>query len=192
MKKISSLLLTLFFAGTILYGQQDETLFGQTGLRLTGAWGGTMAGITSFDGENAATGGGFGALEFNKALLIGFGGVNTSETVGFDNGPLKKFELKYGGLMLGIVPKSYQVIHPKFSFLMGGGKVKVDGEGEDKIFVVHPSAGAEVNVFRWFKLSLEGGYRFVSDARFDPPSNEDLSGFSAELKFRFGWSWGHQ
>ena len=189
MKKLSTFAFTLLFTGIALFGQRDETLFGEAGLRLTGAWGGTLAGITDFGGENAVTRGGFGVLEFNKTLLAGFGGVNTSETVKFDNGQRKNFDLDYGGLLLGFVPKSYRAIHPKFSFLMGGGKVKIDGEGDDKIFVVQPAAGAEVNVFRWFKLSLEGGYRFVSDSSFDPPANEDLSGFFGELKFRFGWSW---
>jgi hypothetical protein len=191
MKKLSSFAFIAFFTGIALFGQRDETLFGEAGLRLTGAWGGTHIGITGFDGENAVTRGGFGVLEFNKTLLAGFGGVQTSESMEFDNGQLKNFDLEFGGLMLGLVPKSHRPIHSKFSFLMGGGKVKVDGEGDDKIFVVQPSAGAEINVFRWFKMSLEGGYRFVSDSSYDPPANEDLSGFFGELKLRFGWSWGN-
>jgi len=189
MKKFTSFVLTLLLTGTALFAQQDETLFGEAGLRLTGAWGGTLVGVTGFDGQNAVMRGGFGLLEFNKTLLVGFGGVNTSEAADFGSGQLKNFDLSYGGLMLGFVPKSYRAVHPKFSFLMGGGEVKVDGEGSDKIFVVQPGAGVEVNVFRWFRLGLEGGYRFVSESDFNPPSNQDLSGFFGELKFRFGWSW---
>lgn len=190
MKKLALFLTTLFFVSFAAFGQQDQTLFGEAGLRLTGAWGGTLVGVTGFDGESAVTRGGFGVLEFNKTLLVGFGGVNTSETTDFGSGKAKSFDLEYGGLMMGFVPNSYKAVHPKFSFLMGGGQVKVDDEGSDKIFVVQPGAGLEVNVFRWFRLGLEGGYRFVSDSRFDPPGNQDLSGFFGELKFRFGWSWG--
>ncbi|MEK7257751.1 MAG: hypothetical protein AAB316_23540, partial [Bacteroidota bacterium] len=60
----------------------------------------------------------------------------------------------------------------------------------DDVFVVQPGAGAEVNIFRWFRLSLEASYRFVSGSDLEVLSDKDLSGLIWDLKFRFGWSWG--
>lgn len=193
MKKYTILVLTSAFVFTLFntHAQTDETLFGRSGLKLTGAWGGSNIGLTSFDNENALLRGGFGGLEFNKEVLIGLGGVRTDEAVTFDNnGRQDEFKLDFGGLYVGYVPRSFQVIHPKFSFLTGGGKVKVNGKDDDNIFVFQPAGGAEVNVFRWFKLGIEGGYRFVSGTDFDRLKDDDLSSFFVEMKFRFGWSWG--
>jgi len=127
-------------------------------------------------------------LEFNKTMLAGIGGSSTSDAVNF--GQTGQFDLDFSGLMLGYVPNSTKVIHPKFSFVMGSGKLKVRGEEDDQVFVVQPSVGAEINVFRWFKFGLEGGYRFVSDVDNIALSGSDVSSFFVDLKFRFGWSWG--
>jgi len=187
MKRTSLFSLAFLLFGLALYGQQAETLFGRNGLHLTGAWGSTGPGFSAFSAESALTHGGFLALEFNKSLLIGLGGSHTAEAVHFDQG---SYNLDFSGLVLGYVPNSFKVIHPTFSFQMGSGKLKVSGEDDDGIFVVQPAAGAELNVFRWFKFGLEGGYRFVSDVNQLELSGSDISSFFADLTFRFGWSWG--
>jgi hypothetical protein len=187
MKKSNLFILAFLFSGMTLYGQQTETLFGRNGLHLTGTWGSTGPGYSVFSAESGFTRGGFLALEFNKDLLIGVGGGHTAEAVHFGNG---SYDLDYGGLVLGYVPNSFKVIHPKFSFLMGSGKLKVSGEDEDDIFVVQPGAGVELNVFRWFKFGVEGGYRFVSNVDQEALSGSDVSSFFVNLNFRFGWSWG--
>lgn len=188
MKKLSSVVfLFLFFATVASMGQKDETIFGNNGLKLTGAWGGWTNGLASFDEESVFMNGGFLGLEFNKTVIVGFGGDQTAENVDFGG---DKFDLDYGGLIIGYAPRSYRVLHPRFTFLMGGGELKVKDAGKDNIFVVQPSAGVEVNVFRWFRLGLEGGYRFVSDSDFNQLDDRDISSFFVNLGFRFGWSWG--
>jgi hypothetical protein len=187
MKKSTFLILAILFSGMALYGQQAETLFGRNGLHLTGAWGSIDRGYSTFSPESAYTRGGFLALEFNKSLLVGLGGSNTTEAVNFGQG---SYDLDYSGLMLGYVPNSFKVIHPKFSFVMGSGKLEVRDEDDDDVFVVQPGAGAELNVFKWFKFGIEGGYRFVSDVDRQGLSDSDVSSFFVDLKFRFGWSWG--
>ncbi|MFQ5445434.1 MAG: hypothetical protein ACE5FF_00720 [Saprospiraceae bacterium] len=187
MKRPSSFILAFLFSGMALYGQQDETLFGRNGLHLTGAWGSTDIGFSSLSGESAFMQGGYLALEFNKSMLVGLGGSHTADAVQFDQG---HYDLDYSGLMLGYAPDAFKVIHPKFSFVMGSGKLKVRGDDDDNVFVVQPGLGGELNVFRWFKLSLEGGYRFVSDVDRPALTDGDVSSFFVDLKFRFGWSWG--
>ncbi len=181
------IILVFLFTVHALFGQKDETLFGRNGLHLTGAWGSTDPGFSTFSGETAFMHGGFLALEFNKTMLAGIGGSRTSDAVSL--GQNGQFDLDYNGLMLGFVPNSFKVIHPKFSFVMGGGKLKVRGEDDDNVFVVQPGVGGEINVFRWFKFGLEGGYRFVSDVNQTVLTGSDISSFFVELKLRFGWSW---
>jgi hypothetical protein len=64
------------------------------------------------------------------------------------------------------------------------------GDVNDRVYVVQPSAGIEINVFRWFRLGLEGGYRFVSDSNIPELSNQQLSGAFGQASLRFGFSWG--
>ncbi len=168
-----------------LNAQKDETLMGKTGLRLSGIWGGSNIGL-SFGGNNYGMAGGFFGAEFNKALTIGFGGISSKESTDYTG----QFDLDYNGLLLGYAYLPHKVIHPRVSFLMGSGKLKFKDGYDDTIFVVQPSAGFEVNVFRWFRLGFEGGYRFVSNTSIPEPSDKEVSSPFAQLSLRFGWSWG--
>lgn len=187
MKKHLYSIFCLLVLATATQAQKDETLIGKTGLQFSGLWGGFNTGLV-FDDENHSMNGGFFGLEFSKALTLGFGGVNTSETTTY-NGVAQKFDLEYGGLLIGYAYRSHKVVHPRVSFLMGSGNLKIKGEPDDNVFVVQPSAGVEVNLFKWFRMGLEGGYRFVSNTSLPKPSDNEVSAAFAQLSFRFGWSW---
>ena len=191
MKKFSPVVLTFFCLTTGLMAQHDETLFGEAGLRLTGAWGGITTGTSIFASETVPNFGSFGGVEFNRTLFVGFGNERTTQSVDFEGIESGSFKLRHRQFLLGITPLSHRVLHPRISFAMGGGKVELDDGRDDKIFVVQPAAGLEVNVFQWWKLGLEGGYRFVSRANIAGLSNEDLSAFFVNLRLRFGFSWGN-
>lgn len=174
-----------------MQAQGDETLFGETGLRLTGAWGGFTTGTAMFEDETVPTFGSFGGVEFNKVLFVGLGSERTTGSVDFEKTESGSFKLKRSGLLFGVTPLSHKVWHPRASFAIGPGEVKLNNDREDDIFIVQPAAGLEVNVFQWWKLGLEGGYRFVSGTNIAELENEDLSSFFIHLKFRFGYSWGY-
>lgn len=166
---------------------QEETLFGAEGLKLTGVWGATHPGLSRFMGEDVAVGGGYIALEFNRALLLGIGGSHTTERFDTDGGD---FNFDANTLYIGYAINGHRVLHPKLSLMMGGAKLK-SGKGEkDNLFVVIPGGGVEVNMFRWFKFGLNANYRFVSNVDYLGLDQTDLSGFFFEMQFRFGWSWG--
>ncbi len=187
--KLKLPIMTLLLLGcSLLFGQVDETLFGKQGLRLTGAWFIADKGASFFnDNVGLSTGGGL-ALEFNKNILVGFGGWQTAESVPFGN--FSKFNMEHNGLMVGFLPNAHRVFHPKLGFFVGTGNVQVVGGPKDNLFIVKPMAGGVVNLFRWFKLSLEGGYAFVSGSDITNLRDGDLSALSVEMKLRFGWSWG--
>ncbi|MBK9013409.1 MAG: hypothetical protein IPM82_04640 [Saprospiraceae bacterium] len=189
MKKSLISVFTLIILATSMLAQRDETLIGKTGLKLTGLWGGTNIGLVGFDGDNHGMAGGFFGLEFSKSLLLGFGGSSGSESTTY-NGIYRKYEIDYGGFLVGYAYKPHKVVHPRVSFLMGSGNLKIKDEPDDNVFVVQTSAGIEVNLFQWFRMGLEGGYRFVSNTSLPKPSDGEVSAPFAQLSLRFGWSWG--
>jgi len=189
MKKQLTSIVVITCLATAVFAQRDETLIGKTGLRFSGLWGGSNIGMAGFDGDNDGMFGGFFGLEFSKSLLLGFGGSSGTESTTY-NGNYRKYDIDYGGFLVGYSYRSHRVVHPRASFLIGSGTLKVKNEPEDNIFVVQPSAGVEVNLFRWFRLGLEGGYRFVSNTNLPKPNDGDASAAFAQLALRFGWSWG--
>jgi hypothetical protein len=199
MKKFSSVFFVFFVLLVGLSAQdgpswddtRDETLFGSSGLRLTGAWGGPTYGSTFFfNGNGTQTRGGFGGLEFNKVLFVGIGSEWTDEELKEGPSTDRSFKLRRQGVIFDFTPLSQKVIHPRINFWMGNGEVEVENE-KDKLFVVQPGVGFEVNVFRWWKVGLEGGYRFVSRTDVEWLDNEDLSSAFVNVRLRFGYSWGN-
>ena len=175
---------------TSAFGQKDETLFGKSGLRFTGIWGGPSSNVTFLDGDNAHYTGGFGALEFNKTVLLGWGGYKLVNDVHLMNYPNDNVDMNYNGFILGYAPNASKVFHPRFSILTGSGKIKLSESNDDKIFVIQPAAGVEINVFRWARIGLEGGYRAILNTDLPNLDDKELSKFYGEVKFYFGISWG--
>lgn len=188
MKKTIFLILGLVLTLN-LSAQRDETLFNR-GIGLSGAWGGSSFGMTAFKDDVGIMTGGYGGLEFNKNVFIGWGGFETQNDVNFGTNGDSEFDLQYNGLILGYAMGSHRVLHPQFMLLTGGGRARVQGQGSDNVFVLQPSVGVEVNVFRWFRIGLDAGYRVVTNTDLDGLKSTDLSAPYGELKFKFGWSWG--
>ena len=173
-----------------LFAQKEETVFGYSGLQLTGIWGGPSSG-TSFYGEsNVFHNGGFIGLEFNNSVFLGWGWYRIKDEVIFPELPPQNFNLNYSGFMLGIAALPNKVVHPKFAMLIGNGTHEFQFEGRDRVFFIQPAAGFEVNIFRWWHLCFEGGHRIAINSNYVNLSDADLSVWFLELKFRFGFSWG--
>jgi hypothetical protein len=183
----------LFFAclATIgLQAQSEETLFSNSRLNLSGAWGSAAYNFSSFGDEWTLIRGGYGGVEFNRDIFIGYGRYETRDRAIIEDG-FKNFDLRYNGLVLGIAPNAVKAIHPRFTFLTGSGKVWTEEDDErDRVFVFQPSAGVEFNVFQWFRLGFEAGYRFAGDSDRHEISSGDLSTPFAQIELRFGLSWG--
>lgn len=186
-----NLFLTAIFSTLLLsstFAQKDRTLFNNININLTGGWGGTQTAITSFNGEFSTLQGGFGGAEINKNFFIGGGGYTTRLLDNIDQ-LTDTYEMSYRGLMLGYAVKSHKVVHPQATLLVGGGWQQEEGFGASDIFVAQPAAGVEINVFRWFRVGLHGGYRFVVDDQFTATDNTFSGGYGS-VSFKFGWSWG--
>ena len=124
MKKLLLAIFTLLLIGNVQ--AQDETIFSQFNFRLTGAWGGTIAGLSKVGDGFSPTGGGYGLLEFDKQYLIGWGGSTISDLVEF-NGRSLDYDLDFNGLIVGYSPQAFRVVHPRVMGLIGSGRARVEG-----------------------------------------------------------------
>lgn len=189
MKAIHLLLITCL-AVVGLQAQSEETLFSNTRFDITGAWGSAAYNYTGFSDDWALIRGGYGAIELNRDVLVGWGGYKTREAAVTESGN-QEFDLHYRGLMLGFMPNSYRAIHPRFTFLTGSGRVWTPEDGDkNRVFVFQPAAGIEFNVFQWFRVGLEAGYRFAGASRQHNLTSSDTSAPFAQIELRFGLSWG--
>lgn len=171
-----------------VFGQRDNTLFNTGAINLTGGWGGMQTAITSINGELSSLQGGFGGVEFNKNFFIGGGGYSTTTFDNFDQFT-DTYETSYGGLILGYSVKSHKVVHPQATLLVGGGWQQEPNSSASDMYIAQPAVGVEINVFRWFRLGLHGGYRIVIDDQFTG-TDATFSGGYGSISFKFGWSWG--
>lgn len=191
MKKLSLFALLLACAST-LFAQRTETLFGRNSLGLTGIWGASTHNFSFYDGSDQGNSayiqGGYGGLEFGRRIFVGWGGFRMNDFVDLENGA-EDFTLRYNGPMISIAPLAEKVIHPRFGALFGSGRVKLSDNSSDKVIVIQPSLGMEINVLSWFRIGLEGGYRFVTNENIPNLDSEDISSPFAQVDFRFGISW---
>lgn len=178
------------FCSTGVFAQKEETVLGGRNFGFSGIWGGTHHQITSFGNANSYIHGWHFGLEFGKSILVGLGGYHLVDDVKWDQIQNQNFEMNWRSLSLGYAFLPYKAVHPTLSVEGGAGRVELTNEGKDNIFVVQPTAGVEINVFRWFHIGLEGGYRFVTDSSLPSLDDASLSGAFGQASFKFGFSWG--
>lgn len=190
------ILISLFsFLFVFTAAAQQETLFKNGFLGLSGIYGGSVHNYSYFDetDEWANLRGGYFGFEFGKTLQVGWARYRLRENVSIP-GSADDFRMRFNGLMLGLTPQSHKVVHPKIGLVTGGGRLTLNENSNlrDNIYVVQPSIGAEINVFKWFHLGLEGGYRMVTGVNVDGLSNADVSAPFAQIDLRFGLFWGRR
>ncbi len=191
MNSTKSFLVALLFvvSAASTFAQREETVIGDNGFRFSGIWGGYTHQLSQFNNTNSYISGGFFGLEFGRSLFVGWGRHTLTDNVKWDQISNQNFDLKWSPLVLQYGIKNHKAIHPTIGFEAGRGKAKLENI-EDRIFVLQPSVGLEINVFRWFRLGVDGGYRFVTDSSIDGLSDKALSGPYGQASLKFGFSWG--
>jgi len=184
MKRLYILLFTALFGTQIL--AQEETVF-NSGIRLTGVFGGSFNSIADFQDDFNISSGGFFTFEINNDFLIGWQGYRT----GIDEDG-RDVDINGNDLLLGYTINSDKAIHPIVYVQFGSSDLEVEGVGSDNVFVVQPSIGAELNVTRWFRIGIDGGYRFFNNSDIPGFTDQDFSSPVLGLRLKFGWSWGRR
>ncbi len=186
--KSGLIMVALLFCGvTATQAQRERTLFHQ--YHLSGAWGGSKHQMAQFGDTRSYMRGSHFGLEFGKKLFVGYSDMYLKSDVKWDEVQDQNFGLNWRGGTVGYSFLSYKAIHPVVNVDFGPGKVRYNNK-VDNIFAFQPSAGVEINIFRWLHLGVEGGYRFISDTNVEGLNDSKLSGAFGQASLRFGWSWG--
>lgn len=185
-----ALLLTSFSA----FSQREETLLGTKGWGFSGIWGGVSWDWTNYNHQEGYNQRGYFGFEFGRALYVGWSHFRLIDDVTFNQGgEFQRLDFNFNGGFINYAFVPYKAVHPTLGVEMGQGRVAINTpltSNRDNTFTIQPSAGLEINVFRWFRLGVEGGYRFVSDVEYAGLTNQDLSGPFGRATLKFGISWG--
>lgn len=189
MKQLTLVIFTMLLVFGTLKAQRQETIFGRDGLHFSGIWGSFTNNYSFYDEDRGYHSGGNIGLEFGRVIFLGYAWGKLQDDIALPDGNTT-FRLRQKNVLLSVMPNAHQVIHPVISFQTGSGRVTLSDGDDDRVFIFQPSAGMELNVFKWFHVGVEGGYRFVTDSNLPQVSKEDLSAPFAQLNLRFGISWG--
>lgn len=185
------------FLGAPLYAQ--ENLIG--GDVELGGFGGPSVQFTSINGEFGLLAGGWGGMIIDHTVAIGGAGYGLVNDVSEANAPAATPYLNfgYGGGFVQYINGSDNLIHFTGRILIGGGGLGFRSSNDndehssgdrdtlnDVFFVAEPSVEAELNVIKWMRLCVGGGYRFISGIEIAGITNGDISGPHGQVMVKFG------
>lgn len=142
--------------------------------------------------------GGGGALILNQTLFIGGYGLRLALVIGKDvsiegvNYVDMEIAFGHGGIWVGYIHNPKKLIHIGGSTKLGWGTISLDDNRlpdnyEDNVLVFTPQVEVEVNISRWFKINVGGGYRFVTGVNGNVFQQKEFNSPQATIGFLFGW-----
>jgi hypothetical protein len=178
---------------------EDQVLFGDV-IKDSGGFGAPVFGATAIGGEWGFFSGGRGAWVVNHKCCFGGGGysVDVALEPGNENDVEPRLDLGMGGFEFEYVAFSDKVVHFTVGALVGAGGVTFqdlprDVETTDMVFVGKPAASVELNLVKWLRLDLGGGYRYVTGVDADKFASygrdfddQDFCGPDAYVTVKFG------
>jgi len=213
MKKIFTLLLIASMV-QISFAQEEiedmkhddmNTIFTKENLKFTGGYLAPEIKVGNVHEDASLLVGGKIGMTFNDRFTIGVGGYGLTNNSNFDinvGTPLQesaRIGMGYGGLALEYTFFSNKAIHFTIPVMVGAGGIYVyDDDGDffnnewDEIensaaFVVEPGVNVELNLFKFFRIDLGASYRLISQTDLVYLTNEDLSDFTVNATFKFGF-----
>ena len=141
-----------------------------------------------------------GAWVVNHSLGIGIGGTAFMNEYQFD--PLLSEDVNlqggYGGLLIEPILGGRETFHFSFPVIIGAGGIVHANDytheryyddyinDSDAFFVLEPGAELEVNLLKFFRVSVGAFYRYTSNIDLYDTDSDVLHGFSYKLTFKFG------
>lgn len=194
----------LILAGLELSAQKNETLFKSNGIRKSGGYGAISNKFTRINGEFANINEVYGGWYVNRSFLIGVAGsattnrMNVPEENKIWNGEKMTYQYGQFGLMTEYVVASTKKIHFAVNLITGAGFMlqydrreyddwdEYDSRNPNFFFVMEPGAQVELNLTNWMRFSPGVSYRRAFGSNSKGLSDDDLSGLSANVTFKFG------
>jgi hypothetical protein len=171
---------------------QMQTLFGYES-KITG-YGALDTRFTMINNKESVIVGGHGGVIFNSYFYLGLGAYGLVTTQDITTDPLDvplDMQMGYTGLMLGMNVMPKKAVHFSIPLFVGAGNLvleKNDARLENSPFIIiEPGLQLELNLVRFMKLGLGGGYRMVRGSSLDNSiSDADLTGWSGNFSLIFG------
>jgi hypothetical protein len=195
MKLTITLVLTIILF-TQVFGQ-EKTLLGD-GEITHGGYGGPVIKFSQVNDNFAVFVGGRGGWIINHTFVIGAAGYGLANPIKGNEiifGESRRLHFGYGGLELGYINNSDELIHFSVYTLIGAGSVLSNVDDDlfpmyddepNTFFVLEPSANVVMNISSFMRLSVGASYRFVNTNEVDGLSSSDLSGTAVGLTLKFG------
>jgi hypothetical protein len=202
--KFFSLVFSALLITTQLQAQEQTILQGDAS---HGGFGAPVLKMSKVNGEAVVLSGLRGAWILNHTFTLGFAGYGMLTDVQLSGQPdsLKHLHMGYGGVDVGFVVLSDNIIHLTVHSLFGGGALhqgpdfpqgeyrdddccddKLEGK-VDRIGVIEPEINAELNITKYVRLNMGAGYRFVWGVQnIANLKNEDISGVNGSISLKFG------
>ncbi|MFC1620156.1 hypothetical protein ACFL45_09445 [Candidatus Neomarinimicrobiota bacterium] len=194
MKKLYLIILTL--VTFVPLSAQEQTLISAD--IDHGGFGGMAYQLTQVDDNMAIMIGGHGGWIINHTVYLGLAGFGMDGEFQLERDleDQRYLNLGYGGLEVGLVVASNRLLHLTASTLLGGGGANYQQRDRDSdyrenpivdgFYVIEPALHLVMNVTRHFRVGLGARYRHVSGVDLEGLTDNDLSGLSGSLIFKFG------
>ncbi|MEX0772309.1 MAG: hypothetical protein WD038_04030 [Balneolales bacterium] len=199
----ASTLLVLFLLTGVNQGvaQEAQTLFNNDVAH--GGAGGPMVSFSDIDGELGVWVGGRGGwiinFDNNHAITLGGGGYGLVTEHGvpdadFGDPDTDYFAFNsYGGFVFEYTNRSYSLVHPTVSVLLGAGGLEISDRdfnetdhNSDQYFVFEPNANLELNITDFFRIGVGASYRLTNGINRAGFSDSDFSGLNGLITLKFG------
>ncbi len=210
------LILFTFYSVQISFAQNDEqemkTLFGNG--RISGGFGAVDMNVSPLRDNLNLFVGGKGAVIFDNHLYLGAAGYGMATQEKFngidarlpENNPNSDIRIDmtsfgYGGLLIGYTIAPNSLVHIDIPIVIGAGGVDLSDDlitiqdndfslkpsiESSAFFVAQPGINIEINMARFCKMGLGGGYRYIYGTNLININDEDLSGWTANFSLKFG------
>lgn len=196
--KFSLWLMAFLCAMPVAWAQGDtQTLFGDgdgSGLKNIGFAVAPGVAFTQMDQATAALFTLRGGVVFGDKLTVG-GYYNVSmNQIMPQSETVSGVYMDYwsAGGLVEYTLLANKVVHLTVPLYVGMGEVEMDNEigvaglGEANFLVVKPSALLEVNLHKYVRLNIGGGYRVVGNMTYRNFDQSALSGVTGNVSLRFG------
>jgi hypothetical protein len=186
---------------------QPATLFSNVGEYAIGGFGGIGVMYTRFAHTNSVLVCGEGAVLIDHALSFGAGGCGITNMVNaFNYGnpphdPNDRMTFGYGGAIVRYHLLSREMFNLGIGAMIGAGGITIgtwNGSGTnwetdythkrtEAVFLFEPQVGGYLNITRWMRVGITGGYRIVSGVSTPGLSFTDVGGPSLGGQLQLGW-----